>query len=574
MYDENNSHEENWTTRQIHSVIMASNRNLFGNSSNMINQNNNFANGPPVLSESCKITVNKLIDEIDLYMAIIAFDYKQRKLWPKQVNGDIYAKQLIEISKMQMYKLMMEVTPPLSSLPPQKIKFVFDDMYQRCARKWMQIDPAKYLRSINFIEDWISNCYGEIQRRNFIKTRGLNQSNKPDELMHPSQLAMLLSSTQNYVPQQTPPQATMGPQGNLCSQGNQMSQLKPHFMYSNVAQHPMPNLLATNGNSSNAHMKASQMQLAATIATQSPAAHPQPSANNGKTNGKSTNPAPPITLYMQVAIGQSPPTTISIPSCADSIPTKAKDLSPPDLLTDLTANRNSAPAITNDLPILDSADVANVLNEIPAKKSTYENNTEKNVDNRASKPKMPSDHFLFKKLHASRFRSPYASFEERNILKHKLITKCNAQNEQQIQLVNDNSKTNSTNEKIVANNPVNIKSNEKKIVHSAPKTETTQCTIRPKALSSLLAEKPNELKNAENKNTEDTHDYVILIETFTECKPKIEKIENIEEVLTSDGSTTTNPHRKQCDDIYDDLSDDSDSNALVIDTDNEMDQNW
>lgn len=454
--------------------------------------------------------MDQLINELDVFMSIIAFYWKQKPLWPKETEGSRYAEELIEISRHRIYELMTKAIHYLCNLSAVNLAFVIDDLNQRCARKWMQIDPAEHMRLHRFLESCLNDCYNEMQRDICKHTyTNLNQPNKLDEMLQfrpQINLALLHQpiphSAQKCEPQQKPPQAPTGPPFDLCQQEHaifQLNQMIANFLPSNDIQLPMPYQIACNHNppTFNTPMEASPLQLKATVPTQS-----QPFDTD------------PITQFKQLSLFQSAPNTIS------NSQTKRNDPSPfasLPLIRLSQSNIPSAPAIiiSKDMPILEPTE------EIPHKRPKYEKLNKTFAINRR-KNKFPADHFLLKRLRDRRLRWPYSSLEVRN------IAKCNAQNIQ----------TEYSNEQITDENSCDAK-NVEFIAHLL----TLPHSPEKRAFAFVQTER---------EHTEDQDDYIVLIQTSTEWISKVNKIEEKYENLSYDF-------------LFGDISNDSDSSALVID---------
>lgn len=564
------------------------------------------------LTEDCKVAVNKLISELDLFATIFTFESKQSQLWQGEPHAAEYVRGLKNLSCKKIRKLLMELTSPLSSLSPTIMKCVMEDVYQKCAMKWNSWKPIEYLRSILFIEERLGVCFAEIQRKSFMETRGFypppnvsiqqtqnsatSMAHRP--ILNATSSSLVSQSNFSYqTPQQTLPSAPLRPpiDSNQLSDSIQ-NNLQP--LYQKVLQQPQQQSIPViytpplHNNSlrhikqvpSTAPMSTTQSQMTSSFPqvystasmsmTRTLSTHPQ-SVSNEKSAGDTVS----TNVSMQFRINQSLQNTIVSNSSNPSAMSiqrvqntaSAKNTFPPQALIDLTPNTPPATPISTDLPILDSSDVADVLNEIPRKKARLEKALETTSNCVGSREKSPADDCLLKGAITSRIR---ARVDERNTQTTHSVTENQTQNAPERLFVSEAVPANDFNEKL----------NDSKLANETYSKNANSTVIDAKPVQAIPPIAPAANENSTTaQESEDNEDYVILIETFTECKPKIEiieKVEIVEEDQVIDGapndevngtgqSNNDSPKNlldyEQNNKWYDDISSDSDTNALVID---------
>lgn len=620
------------------------NRNNYtGNSTVQSASTNDNNNRAPVLSE---ISLNKLVDEIDLYAAIILLEEKRRNLWPEESSTKELTDQFKVTSFKRIGNLMMEITPAMIRLNSESYSRQIKEIYNRCLNKWNALKPAVFLRETNYVEQWIGRCFGEIQRRNFMKTHspqvalptmnllaplnGPIQTNVPSltPLQHalPSHApqAMLNSmSPRNSLPQiyqpgqsptqaparlappwQAPPWQVSQPVMNATTLTNLGTQnyvppKQSSGAIMNTTYSASPNPMSQNCGPYQPPVPAVTSQSQAPTRPQIDSRQPMnalshPNQINSKTteamitsqaritqSHSNTNPPPAMgsdsmCLYMQLQIGPAmqnaipgAPNAASTAECENAV---GKAINPNMMsstrsnpVIDLTSNTPPATPISNDLPILDSAYVTDVLGAIPAKRAKMEIASQKTGN-------CVEENSLLKEMLAS---GPHAWNSGKSAEQTPTVAECRRQLEPK-------NAANTVDDKVSAGEP-----NEKKCeTGAANESDTKNVTVdeKPTSSISLTASTANQTMGNEN-NDDDDDDFEILIETYTEWKPKIEKIEKIEMVEEQKNGKAPNHAAKQAEDDatnnnnndaknkcdrpidlwYDDISSDSEPPVLVMD---------
>lgn len=647
------------------STMNPCNRNIHqGNSTAQSASTSDTNNRSPILSESC---LNKLVDEIDMYAAIILLEEKRRNIWSEEAGSKQMTEQMKVTSFKRIGNLMMEITPAMIRLDSNTYSRQIDEIYKRCLAKWNVLKPTVYLREVQYVEQWIGRCFGEIQRRNFMNTRStqavrssmnitapLNgpshdnvSSQAPTQRALPSQATQAVmnpmsprnSLPQNYMPSQPPTQAparlapswqtsqpvmnatttttNLGTQ-NYISPKQTAPWQAPNPMSQNCApyQPPVPAVTsqlqapalpqidsrqAMNTLSHLNQNNSKTMQWHTTQQTASPSAqhipvNPPPAEKASlqsstteamittqaritqaqpNTNVSSAVSGEPMCLYMQLQIGPSiqnaipgAPNAASTAECENAV---GRAIDPYMMsstqshpVIDLTSNTPPATPISNDLPVLDSAYVTDVLGATPAKRARMKVASQKTGN-------CVEEKSLLKELLASVPHDWNSGAEQ---------TPTTAECQKQLEPKNV---ANAVDDKVSS-----CESNEgKSETRSANESDTKDTTVDVKPEGSLwpIATAANQAVRNEN-NYDDDGDFEILIETYTEWKPKIEKIEKIEKVEEEQTNgealnnaakradddarnNNNNDEKNKCDEpsdlLYDDISSDSEISVLVMD---------
>lgn len=368
---------------------------MYGNSNVAVNSNGNLN---PLSNELANLLA-KLIDEIDLYAGFMAVEYKQLKMYP---NDTVIVRSLHDMKHATAKRIgdvIMGLTPRMSCLNPNEYANVIESIYQKCTQKWHSLKPIDLLRTTEYIQEYFAKCFGELQKRKFRETRSISQLNTPIErqqnitsvLTHQANTSAMLSlPAQNYVPYQQSQQLVAPPSTPPTRAPiSRVSQAKPinsNAVQWSGAQQVPPQQMPMNFNPSQYHSPKAPMQMQTTTTTTMMAAQSKVTQSLPIKNTQSTAPPPnPISLYMQLQIGspmENPPMPDSTNANGMTAYEKSPGIpinsvpnykSPMSTVIDLTPNSPPALPINNDLPILNSADVADVLNEPPSKKARMEN---------------------------------------------------------------------------------------------------------------------------------------------------------------------------------------------------------
>lgn len=465
---------------------------------------NSFANHPLHPNpKQCEIIVGKIIDELDFFAAVLVLDEKERQL-RLEPNSAKYAPHLKETSFQKIKKLIMEITPAFSSLDQQNGLFVVERIYKGCAQKWNTLNPVDHLRSIQHVEHLFGQCFGEIQKRNFMQARGIYQPQIPigqtqNIATHPPTITNATYApnmpSQNYVPYQVPqnyvpyqpPQQAIPP----ATTRSQINSSQPIITVSH------PDQINANFARWNAGQQSNSQQSPANC-------HPPPYTAQERPTQEST--APMIATQPPPYVARSQPIT-NVKSAVS--PNMTQPLLHP------TLNTPPSTPVNYELPILDSADLADILNEIPSKKTKMEITSKKPANSGDNQIKFLPDYVRCGQSLANRI------FSAVDGQKMELANKNQTQNEPKNPLTMGNAPANNSVENS-ENFPVHETGS--KVVNTLDKDGQPERAITPKAA------KEHEKLNANTENSRDDNDHVILVETWTQFIPKIEKIEKIENV--------------------------------------------
>lgn len=513
--------------------MIPNNRNCFATNSN--SNNVGHPNDIP-LPEQYRIIGAKIVDELDFFGTILVLDEKESKM-RSDPNSVKYAAHLKEISIQKIGDLFMEIIPLFSSLPRQNALFLIEKIYVDCAQKWNSMNPVDHLRNIQYVEQWLGRCFGETQKRNFMHTHGINQPKIPlgqtqNNATHPPIITNATSApnipSQNYVQQRNPylpPQQILPPQIN--SNQPMTTVFHPNQINSNVAL--WNGIQQSNSQQSPANCK------------------PPPYTAQKRSYQEST--IPMIATQSQPHVAQ-----------CERI-TNVKTTVGPYVMQPLfhsTPNTPPTTPISTELPILDVADVAGVLNEIPLKKARMKITSRKTANCGDNQIGILPDHARCEQSLAVRTCS--SAIDDQSIQKMELPDKNQTQNEPR-NLFADIPENNS-NEKSGENVPV-IET-ELMVENTVEDDGHPDHVITPKA----CAAEENETEFAKTANNDDDGDYVILVETCTKFIPKIEKIENAEEKqareesLINKANSQNDRNETKSSEItnwYEDISSDSDA---------------
>lgn len=471
---------------------------------------NNFANHP-LQPKQCELIVEKIIDELGFFAAVLVLDEKERQL-RSETNSARYAPHLKEISFQKIKNLIMEITPAFSSLDPQNCSLVIERIYNGCAQKWNTLNPVDHLRSIQHVEHLFGQCFGEIQKRHFMQARGIYQPQIPIEQMqniatHPRKITNATYApnmpSQNYVPYQVPQNyVPYQPPQQAIPPATTRSQINPSQPMITVSH---PDQINSNFARWNGGQQPNSQQSPANC-------HPPPSTAQKRPTQEST--APMIA---------TPPYVARFQPIANVESTVGPNMTQP--LLHPTLNTPPPTPVNNELPILDSADVADILNEIPSKKAKMEITSKKPANSGDNQIK------ILQKMELA----------SKNQTKNRLAMG---------NVPANNSVKNSEN--------VPVHETVSKVVNTLDKDGQPELAITPKAA------KEHEKLNANTENSRDDNDYVILVETCTQFKPKIEKmekIENDEEKQAQHESSNNTTNNRNDNEWYEDISSDSDRNS-------------
>lgn len=564
--------------------------------------------GRPNLDQQTEKILADFIDELDFHATVILL-FRKRK-------NCVQASEMYRMSQNTLRHKSMQLTPALSRLPPTGLQHIFNEIYDACAQRWEhQFQPIPYLRKNELVEKITASTYGEMSRQTFLKVRGLCQptnavgtyqntncnsnamttpavdsaqttnyalSSQSVSSAHPmvnpmSQLSQMCQPVQqqNYadtnampvyhqqqipaqmqthastthIPMQVPMQASVHTTANERLR-QMLAQSPRNPVVSNQNMLPVQNSTVSNSsvmsyNALNANPCGQNypQNHVGVLPSQQPAY--VSGAQMGSMNSIQWNNVPPTTSQQTVVARTDPMKTVQMQSTSTTTViatqvTQMNNLSAPNValnvdgsvaigpITNSAARNNSKyidltdntpPTTPDDLPVLDSTYLSDVLNSMPAAKKAKLSEPPKTVN------KMP--------------------------IIISVGTVGGAQNPIVVQKIVENKRTNN---EVTTNTHAEARKEIAPVAHAAK-------------IDASMSSNMTQFKE---------EDEVVLVETWTTCIPKIEKVE-IEDESESTATTkqaipnadNTEPLPDRRDNVnnetemYEDIS--SDCDGLYID---------
>lgn len=140
--------------------------------------NSFYTSGDPFsrLTQQCRISVEKLIEEINIDVKNLSTRIDKWNLRREEMCGYIYAQQFIEMSGTRIYDSMLEISPQISSLSTADFRAIVEYMYQGCTQPYFEFQVVQYLREVYFLENILANCYAHFEEIMFMEYLGFYQS--------------------------------------------------------------------------------------------------------------------------------------------------------------------------------------------------------------------------------------------------------------------------------------------------------------------------------------------------------------------------------------------------------------